>query len=96
VKLVYLPRARQDLVAIVDFIARDDPKAAFAVRLRIEQSLLVLQAHPMIGQETEFAGLHKWSIPGLPYAAYYGVEGKKIVIARVLHGKRKWPEAYER
>ena len=62
-------------------------------RMRIEQSVLVLKNHPLIGQETEFPGLHKWSIPALPYAAYYRIEGDKIIIARVIHGARKWPDA---
>ncbi len=93
-KLVYLPRAVADLRAIVHYIANDNPSAAADVRVRIEQSVLVLQAHPLIGQPTELRGLHKWSIPGLPYAAYYRIEKSSVVIARVLHGKRKWPDSF--
>ncbi len=93
-KLVYLPRAVADLRAIVDYIANDNPIAAGDVRVRIEQSIMVLQAHPLIGQLTELRGLHKWPIPGLPYSAYYRIEKSRIVIARVLHGKRKWPDSF--
>ena len=92
-RLIYLPRAVRDLETIVTYIAQDDPKAAYSVRARIEQSLLILKNHPMIGRETEFPGLRKWSIPALTYAAYYRIEGNKIIIARVIHGARKWPDA---
>ncbi|MEZ5823277.1 MAG: type II toxin-antitoxin system RelE/ParE family toxin [Geminicoccaceae bacterium] len=68
-------------------------RAALGVRTRIEQSLLILKDHPLIGRETGFPGLHKWSIPALPYAAYYRIDGDRIRIARVIHGARKWPDS---
>lgn len=95
-KLLYRPRALRDLIEIVEYIGQDDPLAAVNVRVRIEQSLLVLRQHPLIGRATDLPGLHQWSIPGLPYAAYYRVTKREIVIARVLHGRRKWPDALGR
>jgi len=93
VNLVYLPRARDDLREILDYIAQDNPAAARRVLTRIDQSVSILARHPNIGRSTEFPGLQKWSIPNLPYAAYYRIEGETVVIARVIHGARKWPNA---
>lgn len=93
-KISYRPRALRDLKHIVRYVREDNPHAAFSVRERIEQSVTILKDHPMIGRETILPGLYKWSVPGLPYAAYYRIEKDRVRIARILHGAQQWPDSY--
>jgi len=93
VKLEYLAPARDDLREIITYISEDNPVAARRILDRIHQSVSILADFPLIGHETEIAGLYKWSIPNLRYAAYYRIEGDTVAIAGVVHTSRKWPDA---
>ncbi|NBC33179.1 MAG: type II toxin-antitoxin system RelE/ParE family toxin [Alphaproteobacteria bacterium] len=83
-----------DIETIAEYVAHKNPHAAQRLRERIEQSVLILQHHPELGRETDFPGLRKWQIPGLPYAAYYVIDRELVRITRILHGARRWPDSY--
>lgn len=92
-KLVYLSLAYQDLENITLYIANDNPVSALQLIDRIEQSLIILKHHPFVGRETQFEGLYRWVIPNTSYSAFYRIESDTIIIARILHNARQFPDA---
>lgn len=91
-RIIRAPRARQDLIDIWKFVARDAaPPVADALLARIYGALDVIAYAPYIGRERrEFRGEPR-SIPVPPFVIFYEPlpEGDGIVVWRVLHAARK-------
>lgn len=85
-----IPAAR-DLEAIEDYIARDDPAAAFRVATTIRERTGLLADHPHLGRPGRVSGTREFVITGTPYIIAYAVEDTHIAILRVMHGAQKWP-----
>ncbi len=67
--------ARDDLLAIVDYISDDNPAAAQALKDEIEAKVSRLPDHPQLYRAGRVAGEDK----------------DVISILRVLHGAQQWP-----
>lgn len=87
-------RARQDLLDIWSYIARDDPAAADRLLDRIDEKCSVLAGNPQLGPERSDIR------PGLRYFVvrrylilYRAVEGG-IEVVRVAHGARDLPNLF--
>jgi toxin ParE1/3/4 len=82
-------QAEEDLLAISEHIARDNPSAALQWLNGIEAKLNLLAKQPLIGEAVNHirAGLRR-SIYG-NYLIFYEPEENGIRLARVLHGARK-------
>ena len=93
-KIKWHRKARQDLRNIRAYIAEDDPKAAAHVATRILQSVERLPANPAIGRPGRVMDTRELVVVGTPYLVPYRVVGDVIVILRVLHGARKWPDRF--
>ena len=52
-RLIYSERALDDLERLHDFLIESDPEAAIATVGLIEEAVLVLQRHPLIGRPAE-------------------------------------------
>lgn len=52
-RLIYSDQAVSDLERLVDFLAEQDPAAALATIDLIEEALLILRHHPLIGREVD-------------------------------------------
>ena len=82
-------RAEEDLLAIADYIARDNPTAAAKWLNRIDATLSLLALHPMMGEQVDQIR------PGLRhfcqgnYLLFYEPRDDGIGLVRVLHGSRK-------
>jgi toxin ParE1/3/4 len=85
--------ARRDLIAILDYIAEDNPSAAFDVVDQIAAAALRLRDFPLSGREGELRETRELVIPGLSYLLIYRVREATIEILRVLHGAQQWPPA---
>ncbi len=92
-QLRWSERADNDLAAIVEYIARDDPTAAIDVGDAIERQLKRLKDFPMMGRLGRIRGTRELVIAGLPYIVVYRVLKEEVEIARVLHGAQRWPPA---
>jgi len=49
-RLVYLPAAQEDLIAIFDYISLDSPKRALAFVDKLDKRIELLEKHPLLGR----------------------------------------------
>ena len=87
-------RARQDLRHLRAQIAEDNPQAAQRVARRILQAVELLAEQPGMGRIGRVPDTREFVITGTPYIAAYQVLEDTLVILRVLHGARRWPEQF--
>ena len=85
-------RARHDLQAVRESIAEVNPGAARQVAQRILHAVGLLAEQPSLGRPGRVPETRELVITGTPYNAAYRVVDDTIVILRVLHGARQWPE----
>jgi plasmid stabilization system protein ParE len=91
VRLVFDDLALADLETIHNWIAKDNPKAAFAIIERLFASIEHLARFPHMGHIGRDERTFEWVVPQLPYIVVYEVrvERDEIVIAAVVHGARE-------
>jgi toxin ParE1/3/4 len=82
-------RAEEDLLAIAEYIARDNPGAAARWLDQIEEKLLLLAKHPYMGEAVDSLrpGLRRFSHG--KYLIFYEPRATGIGLVRVLHGARR-------
>jgi len=83
------------LESIQDYIAKDNPRAAYEAAQKIRRATEQLNDHPKLGRAGRVQGTFELVIPGLPYIVAYRVKGKEVQILSVYHAARKWLEAFE-
>jgi len=89
------PAARRDLLEAAGWIARDDAKAALALRDAVVEAAGRLGGNPEIGRvRLELAGppVRFLMLSGFPYILVYDAESRPPLILRVVHGARDLPE----
>jgi len=87
-KLIFSPRARQDLTGIFDFIARDKPIAASNWIDTIEEKCKLIAASPEFGEKRlEFGANIRSSVVGR-YVVFYRPIDNGIEVVRVVAGDR--------
>lgn len=84
-------RARADIRAMRDHIAKDNPQAALMAAQAVRAQVATLSDHPGIGRPGRIEGTRELVITGFPYIACYVVEDDAVTILRVLHGRQTWP-----
>ena len=82
------------LERIQDYIANENPKAAYEVALRIQIAVSQLEEHPKIGRTGQVRGTCELVIHDLPYIVPYRIKKNEVQILSVYHSSRKWPEAF--
>jgi len=88
VKLVFDDLALADLEGIYNWIAKDSPKAAFAVLERLFESVEHLATFPHMGHVGRDDGTFEWVVPRLPYLVVYEIhrDRDEIIVVAVVHG----------
>jgi addiction module RelE/StbE family toxin len=86
------PTAISDLKSIRDYIAQDNAAAAREVAMRIKQATIRLANLPQSGRPGRVPGSRELVIPGTSYIAAYRIQGDRVEIAAILHGRQSWPE----
>ncbi len=76
-------------------MARDDPKAAAALILEVDEVTRLLALHPEMGRPGRVPGTRELVLPHYPYIIPYRVKVRCVEILRVLHTSRKWPQGFE-
>ena len=94
-EVVWSDNALDDLDALADFIAADNPTAALDVLDRIDRTVENLSQMPT-GRRGRVNGTYEKPFTGLPYIIAYALEPRpqreRLVILLVIHGARNWPE----
>ena len=82
-------QAEADLIAIWDYIARDNPGAADRVLERLEEKSALLAQHPHFGTARDDlrAGLRHFPVGN--YLILYRTVGEDIEVVRYVHGRRR-------
>jgi toxin ParE1/3/4 len=88
VKLVFDDRALADLEGIYNWIAKDNPKAAFVVVERLFESIEHLARFPHMGHAGRDERTLEWVVPRLPYIVVYEIRADRgeVVVTAVVHG----------
>ena len=88
-RVVWSPRALDDVDSIASYIARDSTAHASAVTAKIIRSTRTLRRFPFAGRivpEFEDPALRERFV--YSYRIIYRIQGKVVTIAAVIHGKR--------
>jgi len=80
---------------IQDYIARDNPSAAFEVSKKIHYATEQLRDHARLGRVGRVRGTYELVISDLPFIVPYRIKNKEIQILSVYHTSRKWPEVFK-
>lgn len=89
--VVWSADALDDLDAVVEFIAQDSPKSARLVINRIEAAADLLAEVPA-GRPGRVAETYEKPVLRTPYILVYRLTDTALIIARVIHGARDWPD----
>lgn len=88
-KPAYAPAAKEDLKAIVEFIARDKPQAARRWLARLRGTCRLLARHPGIGERRpELLSGDCRSFSFGSYVIFFRPVPRGIVVVRVVRGER--------
>ena len=82
--------ARADLLAIVDYIADDNPEAAQHLKDDIEASTARLPEHPKLYRAGRVAGTREMVVR-TNYVVIYAEDARTVSNLRVLHAAQQWP-----
>ena len=94
-QLVWMPRARRQRHAAIEYIAQDNQGAALDVLDRIEHQTDMLLDHPELGRPGRKQGTRELVISRTPFIAVYRVrpKAKRIELLLLLHSSQQWPTA---
>ena len=88
--LEWRPAAIADLLAIVDYIADDNPDAAQALKDEIEDRVARLPLNPRAYRAGRVAGTREMVVrPN--YLVIYAEDARAVTVLRVLHAAQLWP-----
>jgi toxin ParE1/3/4 len=88
-------RAENDLMEIWGHIAKDDPLAADRQLDRIDAACKLLAENPQGGPRREDLAPGLRFYPVGNYLIFYTVGEDGIMLARVLHGARDYPQEFQ-
>ena len=90
IALEWRPAAIADLLAIVDYIADDNPDAAQALNDEIEAKVERLPLTPRVYRVGRVAGTREMVVrPN--YLVVYSEDARAVTVLRVLHAAQLWP-----
>ncbi|WP_298961274.1 type II toxin-antitoxin system RelE/ParE family toxin [uncultured Methylobacterium sp.] len=88
--LEWRPTALADLVAIIAYIADDNPDAAQRLKDDIEARTSRLAEHPKLYRAGRVAGTREMVVRS-NYVVVYAEDARAVSILRVLHAAQQWP-----
>ena len=93
-QILWLERAEGDLHEIVDYLLAREPRVALRVYETIRDQVGRLADYPGLGRPGRVTDTRELVIAHTPYVVAYTVDPHvdAVVVLRVLHGARLWPE----
>ncbi len=95
-RAVLSPAAERDILAIIEWVAAENPVAARGFRVALDRLAETIGEHPLVGAlKSHLASppIRFLSIRGYPYVIVYTPDRDPPMIVRVLHGARDLPDA---
>lgn len=90
--IVWSLRAIGHLADLRSYIARDNPNAANRIAGALLDAVECLAELPNLGRPGRVAGTRELVVPGTPYVIPYRVQGDRLEVIAVFHGRQKWPK----
>lgn len=91
-KVVWTPRALQDLADLYSYIAKDNADAATRTVQRLYAEALDLAKFPYAGRQRGGVALRELVVAPLPYIVRYALEEDVVLITSIRHGARRTSE----
>ncbi|NGZ28490.1 MAG: type II toxin-antitoxin system RelE/ParE family toxin [Magnetococcales bacterium] len=91
---VFTGRARRDILMATQWMAKDNPLVAQALREAIKQAAILLGNYPLSGRERPdlVNGSYRFlAITGFSYVLVYDSLPRPPIVVRVIHGARDLP-----
>ncbi len=87
-RLVYAPRALQDIDDILTFISARSLQGAHTVSVAIEHTINLCATNPYIGAKTDVPNVYRHPLARYRYTIFYRVDADRdlVEIVRVVHG----------
>jgi plasmid stabilization system protein ParE len=92
VTVVWAPTAVGHLTALRAYIARESPGAAQQIASLLLAAAEHLAEFPETGRHGRLPGTREWVVPRTPYVIPYRLQGGRLEILGVFHGRQRWPE----
>lgn len=90
VRVEWRPRAEEDLLALVAYIAQDNPDAAQALFDEVREKAAQAIRHPTLYKAGRVRGTREIVVrPN--YVVVYRIAGDVLNVVRVLHARQQWP-----
>ena len=90
-EIVWTRQALQTLESIADYIAEENPVAAYEVTEAIREAVTPLADFPEMGRPGRIAGTRELSVSRLSYILIYRLLDEVIEILEVFHTSRRFP-----
>ena len=94
-RIEWSEEARADLLAIVDYISNDNPRAAQDLKDEIEAEVNALPSHPKRHAQSRRAAGYRQLTVRSNYLVFYRLLSEKspqiIDVSAVVHARRQWP-----
>ncbi|MBZ5614475.1 MAG: type II toxin-antitoxin system RelE/ParE family toxin [Acidobacteriia bacterium] len=90
----WLRAARANLIAVSEYISRDNPDAAARTVAAIVRAVEALEHFLALGRPGRISGTRELVVSGTPYIVPYRVRGDAVELLRIFHGARKWPNQF--
>ena len=95
-KIFVADEADADLLQIFRYLSERNPAAAESIAREIDRKFDNLSHFPFIGRSRATLGPGVRSVVASPYVIFYTVERDRIIIVRVLHGRRDIDAEFQR
>jgi toxin ParE1/3/4 len=93
-EIIWRASALNDLEAIREFIAQDNPHAAARVLTAIRDAVERLARHPGLGRAGRVEGTRELIISDAPYIVAYRAAENQVRILAIIHTSRQWPRRF--
>ena len=93
-QILWLDRAEADLNELFDYLLERNPRAARRIYDTIREQVRALADQPGLGRPGRVTGTRELVITRTPYLAAYTLDRSidAVIVLRVLHGARRWPD----
>ena len=89
--LEWLPHARNDLRRQLSYVEQRNASASLRLNQAVVQALLRLRSYPESGRPGRIPGTRELVVRRTRYVIIYRLQGRTLLILRLLHGAQRWP-----